>query len=107
MMLCRVCLKLHHIIRTSYHLLNLQTYYTAGEKEVHAWTINIGATASQAAGKIHTDFEKGFIRSQTISYKDFITCNGVIGAKKAGKVRLEGKNYVVEDGDILHFLFNT
>lgn len=99
--------RLSQIISAGYRLLNLQTFFTAGIKEVRAWTIPIGATAQQAAGKIHTDFQKGFIRAQTIAYKDFINFNGEKGAREAGKVRSEGKHYIVKDGDILNFLFNT
>ncbi|VFP82988.1 redox-regulated ATPase YchF [Candidatus Erwinia haradaeae] len=98
---------LQRIIQASYKLLKLHTYFTVGKKEVRAWTIPIGATASQAAGKIHSDFQKGFIRAQTISFKDFITCKGSKEAKEAGKMRSEGKEYIVEDGDIIHFLFNV
>ena len=98
---------LNRVIRAGYQLLNLQTYFTAGVKEVRAWTIPVGATAPQAAGKIHTDFEKGFIRAQTISYDDFITYKGEQGAKEAGKMRAEGKDYIVKDGDVLNFLFNV
>ena len=98
---------LNRVIRAGYELLNLQTYFTAGVKEVRAWTIPVGATAPQAAGKIHTDFEKGFIRAQTISYDDFITYKGEQGAKEAGKMRAEGKEYIVKDGDIMNFLFNV
>ncbi len=98
---------LNRVIRAGYQLLNLQTYFTAGVKEVRAWTIPVGATAPQAAGKIHTDFEKGFIRAQTISYEDFITYKGEQGAKEAGKMRAEGKDYIVKDGDVLNFLFNV
>lgn len=98
---------LNRVIRAGYTLLNLQTYFTAGVKEVRAWTIPIGATAPQAAGKIHTDFEKGFIRAQTISYLDFIACKGEQGAKEAGKMRAEGKDYIVKDGDVMNFLFNV
>ena len=83
------------------------TYFTAGKKEVRAWTIKIGATAPQAAGVIHTDFEKGFIRAQTIAYDDYVAGNGEQGAKEAGKMRAEGKDYVVKDGDVLNFLFNV
>ncbi|WMQ73628.1 MAG: Ribosome-binding ATPase YchF [Sodalis sp.] len=97
---------LNRVIRAGYELLNLQTYFTAGVEEVHAWTIPVGATAPQAAGKIHTDFEKGFIRAQTISFADFITYKGEQGAKEAGKIRSEGKKYVVKDGDVMNFLFN-
>lgn len=98
---------LNRLIRAGYALLNLQTYFTAGVKEVRAWTIPKGASAPQAAGKIHTDFEKGFIRAQTISYEDFIACGGEQGAKEAGKLRVEGKDYTVKDGDIMNFLFNV
>lgn len=98
---------LNRVIRAGYSLLNLQTYFTAGVKEVRAWTIPVGATAPQAAGKIHTDFEKGFIRAQTISFDDFISYKGEQGAKEAGKMRAEGKEYVVKDGDIMNFLFNV
>ncbi|MDX1266609.1 MAG: redox-regulated ATPase YchF [Oceanisphaera sp.] len=98
---------LNRVIRAGYELLNLQTYFTAGVKEVRAWTIPVGATAPQAAGKIHTDFEKGFIRAQTIAYNDFITYKGEQGAKEAGKQRAEGKDYIVKDGDIMNFLFNV
>ncbi len=98
---------LNRVIRAGYSLLNLQTYFTAGVKEVRAWTIPVGATAPQAAGKIHTDFEKGFIRAQTISYNDFITYQGEQGTKEAGKVRSEGKEYIVKDGDVMNFLFNV
>lgn len=98
---------LNRVIRAGYHLLNLQTYFTAGVKEVRAWTVNIGATAPQAAGVIHTDFEKGFIRAEVISYHDFIQYKGEQGAKEAGKWRLEGKDYIVQDGDVMHFRFNV
>jgi GTP-binding protein YchF len=98
---------LDRVIRAGYKLLGLQTYFTAGVKEVRAWTVNIGATAPQAAGVIHTDFEKGFIRAETIAYDEFIRCKGEQGAKEAGKMRLEGKEYVVQDGDVLHFRFNV
>ncbi len=98
---------LNRVIRAGYALLGLQTYFTAGEKEVRAWTVKIGATAPQAAGVIHTDFEKGFIRAETVGFDDFITCNGEQGAKEAGKLRLEGKDYVVRDGDVMHFRFNV
>jgi GTP-binding protein YchF len=98
---------LNRVIRAGYRLLGLQTYFTAGEKEVRAWTVSVGATAPQAAGEIHTDFEKGFIRAETVSYNDFIACNGEHGAREAGKLRLEGKDYVVHDGDVLHFRFNV
>ena len=98
---------LNRLIRTGYDLLGLQTYFTAGPKEARAWTVKRGATAPQAAGVIHTDFEKGFIRAETISYDDYIVNEGEQGAKEAGKMRLEGKDYVVKDGDVMHFRFNT
>jgi GTP-binding protein YchF len=98
---------LNRLIRAAYHLLGLQTYFTAGVKEVRAWTIHVGDTAPQAAGVIHTDFERGFIRAQTIAYEDFIAYKGEQGAKEAGKMRAEGKEYVVKDGDVLNFLFNV
>ncbi|WP_299451166.1 redox-regulated ATPase YchF [uncultured Pigmentiphaga sp.] len=98
---------LNRLIRAGYKLLGLQTYFTAGVKEVRAWTIPIGATAPQAAGVIHSDFERGFIRAQTISYEDFIQYKGEVGAKEAGKMRAEGKDYVVQDGDVMNFLFNV
>ncbi len=98
---------LNRVIRAAYELLGLQTYFTAGVKEVRAWTIPIGATAPQAAGVIHTDFEKGFIRAEVVSYDDFIRYQGESGAKEAGKWRLEGKTYIVQDGDVMHFLFNV
>jgi GTP-binding protein YchF len=98
---------LNRLIRAGYHLLGLQTYFTAGVKEVRAWTIHKGDTAPQAAGVIHTDFEKGFIRAQTIAFDDFIACRGEQGAKEAGKMRAEGKEYVVRDGDVMNFLFNV
>ena len=98
---------LNRVIRAGYELLGLQTYFTAGVKEVRAWTVKVGATAPQAAGVIHTDFEKGFIRAEVIAYDDFIACNGEAGAKEAGKWRLEGKDYIVQDGDVIHFRFNV
>jgi len=98
---------LNRVIRAGYRLLGLQTYFTAGVKEVRAWTVPIGATAPKAAGVIHTDFEKGFIRAEVTSYEDFIACNGEQGAKEAGKLRLEGKDYIVQDGDVMHFRFNV
>lgn len=98
---------LNRLIRAAYSLLGLQTYFTAGVKEVRAWTIHVGDTAPQAAGVIHTDFEKGFIRAQTIAFNDFITYKGEQGAKEAGRMRAEGKDYVVKDGDIMNFLFNV
>jgi len=98
---------LNRLIRAAFKLLGLQTYFTAGVKEVRAWTVAIGATAPQAAGVIHTDFERGFIRAQTIAYDDFIALKGEQGAKDAGKMRAEGKEYVVKDGDVMNFLFNV
>jgi hypothetical protein len=95
------------VIRAAFKLLGLQTYFTAGVKEVRAWTIHIGDTAPRAAAAIHTDFERGFIRAQTIAYDDFIQFKGEQGAKEAGKMRAEGKEYIVKDGDVLHFLFNV
>ena len=98
---------LNRVIRAGYRLLGLQTYFTAGVKEVRAWTVRVGATAPEAAGVIHTDFQKGFIRAEVTSYDDFIACGGEQGAKEAGKLRLEGKDYVVHDGDVMHFRFNV
>jgi GTP-binding protein YchF len=98
---------LDRLIRAAYALLGLQTFFTAGPKEARAWTVPIGATAPQAAGVIHTDFERGFIRAEVISYDDYVACNGEQGAKEAGKMRLEGKDYVVRDGDVVHFRFNV
>ncbi len=98
---------LDRVIRAGYQLLDLQTFFTAGVKEVRAWTVNVGATAPQAAGKIHTDFEKGFIRAEVIAYDDFIRCGGEQGAKDAGKWRLEGKDYIMQEGDVVHFRFNV
>ena len=95
------------MIRDAYALLGLQTYFTAGPKESRAWTIPVGATAPQAAGVIHSDFEKGFIRAETIAYPDYVALNGEAGAREAGKMRLEGKDYVVRDGDVMHFRFNA
>ena len=95
------------LIRTAYKLLNQQTYFTAGKKEVRAWTIPVGSTAPQAAGVIHTDFEKGFIRAEVISYEDFVSFGSEAKVKEAGKMGVEGKNYVVKDGDVMHFLFNV
>ncbi|PWG04890.1 redox-regulated ATPase YchF [Polaribacter aquimarinus] len=95
------------LIRSAYKLLNLQTYFTAGVKEVRAWTILIGSTAPQAAGVIHTDFEKGFIRAETISYEDYVTYGSESKVKEAGKMRVEGKEYIVKDGDVMHFRFNV
>ena len=98
---------LNRVIRAGYALLGLQTYFTAGVQEVRAWTVKIGASAPQAAGVIHTDFEKGFIRAEVIAYDDYIQYNGESGAKEAGKWRLEGKTYIVQDGDVMHFRFNV
>jgi ribosome-binding ATPase len=98
---------LNRLIRAAFTLLGLQTYFTAGEKEVRAWTIHVGDTAPKAAGVIHTDFERGFIRAQTIGFDDYIACKGEQGAKDAGKMRSEGKEYVVKDGDVMNFLFNV
>ena len=98
---------LNRVVRAGYDLLNLSTYFTAGVKEVRAWTIHTGASAPQAAGVIHTDFEKGFIRAEVVSYNDFIEYGGEQGAKDAGKWRLEGKDYIVQDGDVVHFRFNV
>ena len=95
------------LIRAAYKLLNQQTYFTAGVKEVRAWTIDIGATAPQAAGVIHTDFEKGFIRAEVIAYDDYVSFGSEAKVKEAGKMRVEGKNYIVKDGDVMHFLFNV
>ena len=98
---------LNRLIRAAFSLLGLQTYFTAGVKEVRAWTIHVGDTAPKAAAVIHTDFEKGFIRAEVIAYDDFISCGGEAGAKEKGKMRLEGKEYVVHDGDVMHFRFNV
>ena len=98
---------LDRVIRAAYHLLGLLTFFTAGPKEVRAWTTHTGALAPQAAGEIHTDFEKGFIRAEVISYDDLIACKGEQGAKEAGRMRLEGKEYVVREGDVMHFRFNV
>ncbi|MDA8651716.1 redox-regulated ATPase YchF [Porticoccaceae bacterium] len=98
---------LNRVIRAGYNLLGLQTYFTAGPKEVRAWTIPVGASAPKAAGKIHTDFEKGFIRAEIVGYDDYIAGNGEQGAKDSGKWRLEGKDYIVQDGDVIHFRFNV
>ncbi len=95
------------LIRAAYKLLNQQTYFTAGVKEVRAWTVNVGATAPQAAGVIHTDFEKGFIRAEVIGYEDYVNYGSEAKVKEAGKMRVEGKNYIVKDGDVMHFLFNV
>ncbi|HPE59303.1 MAG TPA: redox-regulated ATPase YchF [Thiolinea sp.] len=98
---------LNRVIRAGYELLDLQTFFTAGVKEVRAWTVNRGATAPQGAGRIHTDFERGFIRAEVIAYADFIACRGEQGAKDAGKWRLEGKDYSLQEGDVVHFRFNV
>jgi GTP-binding protein YchF len=98
---------LHAVIRSAYKLLGLHTYFTAGPKEARAWTVRIGAKAPEAAGVIHTDFEKGFIKAETIAYRDFIDAEGEQGAKEKGKMRMEGKDYVVQDGDVMHFKFNV
>lgn len=98
---------LDRLIHAAYRLLGLQTYFTAGEKEVRAWTIHVGDTAPQAAAVIHTDFERGFIRAEVIAFDDFIACKGETGAREAGKMRLEGKDYIVRDGDVMHFRFNV
>jgi ribosome-binding ATPase YchF (GTP1/OBG family) len=98
---------LNRVIRAGYALLGLQTYFTAGPKEVRAWTVKKGATAPQAAGVIHTDFERGFIRAEVIAFDDYVTLKGEQGAKEAGKLRLEGKEYIVREGDVMHFRFNV
>ena len=95
------------IVRAGYKLLGLETFFTAGPKEVRAWTVRAGATAPQAAGVIHTDFERGFIRAETIAYDDYVALGGEAGARDGGKLRLEGKDYVVADGDVMHFRFAT
>jgi len=98
---------LNRVIRSGYSLLGLQTYFTAGVKEVRAWTVKIGATAPEGAGVIHTDFQKGFIRAEVVGYDDFVEYNGEQGAKDSGKWRLEGKDYIIKDGDVMHFRFNV
>jgi len=98
---------LNRVIRAAYRLLGLQTFFTAGPKEVRAWTVHAGATAPQAAGEIHTDFERGFIRAETVAFDDYVACKGEAGAREAGKLRLEGKEYVVQEGDVMHFRFNV
>ncbi len=98
---------LNRVIRAAYRLLGLQTFFTAGEKEVRAWTVRIGATAPEAAGVIHTDFQKGFIRAEVVAYEDFMRYGGEAGAREAGRLRLEGKDYIVQDGDVMHFRFNV
>ena len=98
---------LDRVIRAAYALLGLQTFFTAGPKEARAWTVRAGATAPQAAGVIHTDFERGFIRAEVVAYDDYVACRGEQGAREAGKLRLEGKDYIVRDGDVIHFRFNV
>jgi len=98
---------LNRVINAGYQLLHLQTFFTAGEKEVRAWTVRAGATAPNGAGRIHTDFERGFIRAEVVGYDDYISCNGESGAKDAGKWRLEGKDYIMQEGDVVHFRFNV
>ena len=98
---------LNRVIRSAYDLLGLQTYFTAGVQEVRAWTVKVGATGPQAAGVIHTDFERGFIKAEVIGYDDFIRYKGEAGAKEAGRLRLEGKEYIVKEGDVMHFRFNV
>jgi GTP-binding protein YchF len=98
---------LNRVIRAAYRLLGLLTFFTAGPKEVRAWTVHQGATAPQAAGEIHTDFERGFIRAETVAFEDFVACKGEAGAREAGKLRLEGKEYIVREGDVMHFRFNV
>jgi ribosome-binding ATPase YchF (GTP1/OBG family) len=98
---------LNRVIRGAYQLLGLQTYFTAGPKEVRAWTVRAGSTAPQAAGVIHTDFERGFIRAEVIAFNDYLAGKGEAGAKEAGKLRLEGKEYIVHEGDVMHFRFNV
>ncbi|MEO0973240.1 MAG: DUF933 domain-containing protein, partial [Pseudomonadota bacterium] len=98
---------LNRVIYAAYKLLGLQTFFTAGPKETRAWTVRIGATAPQAAGEIHTDFEKGFIRAEVTGYDDYVSAGGEQGAKEAGRLRLEGKEYIVQEGDVMHFRFNV
>ena len=98
---------LNRLIRAAYTLLGLETYFTAGVKEVRAWTVHKGSTAPQAAGVIHTDFERGFIRAEVIAFNDYVTLGGEAKSKEAGKMRLEGKEYIVKDGDVMHFRFNV
>ena len=98
---------LDRVIRAGYTLLDLQTFFTAGEKEVRAWTVRQGATAPQAAGRIHTDFERGFIRAEVTAFDDYVACGGENGAKDAGKLRVEGKEYRMNEGDVVHFRFNV
>ena len=98
---------LNRFIRAAYKLLGLETFFTAGPKEAHAWQLHVGQTAAQAAGTIHTDFERGFIRAEVISHEDYVARGGEQGAKDAGKMRLEGRDYVVQDGDVIYFRFNV
>jgi ribosome-binding ATPase len=98
---------LNRVIRAAYRLLGLETFFTAGPKEVRAWTVRVGATAPQAAGVIHTDFERGFIRAEVIAFADYVAGKGEAGARDAGKLRLEGKEYLVQEGDVMHFRFNV
>jgi hypothetical protein len=98
---------LDRVVRAAYHLLDLGTFFTAGEKEARAWTFRHGMTAPQTAGRIHTDFERGFIRAEVVGYDDFVGLGGEAGAKEAGRWRLEGKDYVVQEGDVIHFRFNV
>jgi ribosome-binding ATPase YchF (GTP1/OBG family) len=98
---------LERVIHAGYKLLGLETFFTAGPKEVHAWTIVQGSTAAEAAGVIHTDFERGFIRAEVITFEDYVACDGEQGAKEAGRMRLEGRDYAVKDGDVIHFRFNV
>ena len=98
---------LNKLINTGYELLNLNTFFTSGPEETRAWTIQMNSTAPEAAGEIHSDFEKGFIRAETVAYNDFVTNDGWVNSKTNGKMRLEGKDYIVQDGDILNFRFNT
>lgn len=98
---------LETLAQAAYHLLGLQSFFTAGPKEVRAWTVRIGAKAPEAAGVIHSDFEKGFIKAETISYDDYVSLGGEQGAKEAGRMRMEGKDYVVQDGDVMVFRFNV
>ena len=98
---------LNRIIKAGYRLLGLETFFTSGPKEAHAWTMRRGITAPQAAGIIHTDFERGFIRAEVVSYNDYVACKGESGARENGKLRQEGKTYIMQDGDVVHFLFNV
>jgi ribosome-binding ATPase YchF (GTP1/OBG family) len=98
---------LSRVIRAAYRLLGLQTFFTAGPKEVRAWTVRAGATAPQAAGVIHTDFERGFIRAEVVAFQDYVAYRGEVGAREAGRLRLEGKDYAIQEGDVMHFRFNV